>query len=114
MQTRKTDGSFQKSTPKNHWVLFGVFVWMLILTGVLAGCSSEPKPPEIPTFPEYEPTKKFLILQDRVREWAEEIEYKKEVEVVQNIIKGRNKTYRAWKPIYDRIEDHERRKTPRK
>jgi len=79
-----------------------------VLTLLLPGCGSEPQKPEIPQFPTYKPTAKFLARQDKVKEWAQEIEEKREKEVVLNIIKGRNKFYRAWKPIYDRIEDHKR------
>ena len=75
---------------------------------MLTSCASKPEKPEVPEFPEYQPTKKFLLMQQRVKEWAEDIEAKREREVVLHIIKGRNKFYRAWKPIYDRIEDHQR------
>ena len=99
-------------TKGDRWLWHGWRGRILALTGImtllLPGCGSEPQKPEVPQFPVYEPAARFLALQDRVREWARDIEEKRETEVVLNIIKGRNKYYRAWKPIYDRIEDHKR------
>ena len=101
----------QAKNPRRRIWHRGWTTFLALATGItliLPACGSEPQKPRVPEFPVYKPTEKFLMVQQRVREWAADIKEKKETEVVLNIIKGRTKFYRAWKPIYGKIEDHKR------
>ena len=88
-----------------------VQVWFSLIVSlgfiiVLAGCAAEPTRPEIPEFPEYAPTKKFLLLQQRRAEWAEENRAKRDAAHAQNLTIGRQKLYEKWEPIYRRVLNH--------
>lgn len=94
----------QKQGARAVFAVFGAAVLM-----ALAGCGGGPEAPEIPQFPAYAPTQPFLEMQAKVRQRAREIEERQELEIRLNLIKGQNKFYRAWAPIYERVKAAQRK-----
>ena len=77
---------------------------LLFIVFLVVGCGTDAPKKSGPkfNFPEYPPTKPFLLRQEQVRKRAAEIKRRNEIEIRLNIIKGRDKFYRAWAPLYYR------------
>lgn len=76
---------------------------LLLVLGLPAGAGCAGREEEL-KFPVYAPTAPYLREQARIQRRAEALRAFRGSERVRNVIRFRNKTYAAWKPIYARVQ----------